>query len=157
MGTDANEEREESHDAKANSHVGQVIRAGPLYAKMAILLLTAVADALGEIAAFEGRVDVLPISIWVGYPHHLTLATAHKAIVDNEPGVEELSSRIDEPEIRGFIRWSRLSKKTMGYQSVREIARMFLNGVVVVIDATWRERQGLTRVRLAETRRKVTT
>jgi hypothetical protein len=34
------------------------------------------------------------------------------------------------------------------------IARMSLNGV---IDRTWREEQGLTRVRLAETRRKVTT
>ena len=77
MGAHANEEGEEGHDAKANSHVGQVTRTGPLDAEEAILLLTAIANALGEIAAFEGRKNLLPIAIWVRYPEHLTLATLH--------------------------------------------------------------------------------
>jgi hypothetical protein len=77
--------------------VGQVTRTSPLDAEEAILLLTAIADALGEIAAFEGRIDLLPIAIWVGYPEHLTLAALHKAIADNVLGVEKLSSGIDEP------------------------------------------------------------
>jgi hypothetical protein len=33
---------------------------------------------------------------------------------------------------------------------------MFLDRVAVVIEMTWREKRGLTRVRLTETRRKVT-
>lgn len=98
VGAHANEEGEKGHDAKANSHVGQVTRTSPLDAEEAILLLTAIADALGEIAAFEGRIDLLPIAIWVGYPEHLTLAALHKAIADDVLGVEKLSSGIDEPE-----------------------------------------------------------
>jgi hypothetical protein len=90
--------------------MGQVIRTGPLDTEVAILLLTTIADAFGEIAAFEARVDLLPIAIWVRYPEHLTLATLHKAIVDNELGVEKLSSRIDEPGIKGFKRWMRCKK-----------------------------------------------
>ena len=102
MSAHANEEGEEGHDAKANSHMGQVIRTGPLDAEEAILLLTAIANAFGEIAAFEVRIDILPIAIWVGYPEHLTLATFHKAIADDVLGVEKLSSWVDEPEIKGF-------------------------------------------------------
>ncbi len=102
MGAHANEEGEKGHDAKANSHQGQVTRTSPLDAEEAILLLTAIADAFGEIAAFEVRVDVLPIAIGVGYPEHLTLATLHKAIADDVLGVEKLSSWVDEPEIKGF-------------------------------------------------------
>jgi hypothetical protein len=63
VGTHANEEGEESHDTKANSQLGQVTRASPLDAKKAILFLTAIADALGEIAAFERRIDILPTAI----------------------------------------------------------------------------------------------
>ena len=96
--------------------MGQVTHASPLDAEEAILLLTAIANALGEIAAFEGRKDLLPIAIWVGYPEHLTLATFHKTIVDNVLGVEKLSSWIDEPEIKGFERRIRC-KKTVGVTS----------------------------------------
>ena len=63
MGADANEESKECHRAKANSQLGQIMGASPLDAKEAILLLTAIADALGEIAAFEVRVHKLPIAI----------------------------------------------------------------------------------------------
>jgi hypothetical protein len=63
VGANANEEGEESHGAKANSQLGQITGASPLNAKKAILLLTAIADALGEIAAFEGRIHKLPIAI----------------------------------------------------------------------------------------------
>ena len=111
MGAHANEEGEKGHDTKAYSHMGQVTRTSPLDAEVAILLLTAIANAFGEIAAFEGRKDILPIAIWVGYTEHLTLATFHEAIVDNVLGVEKLSSRIDEPEIKGFKRWMRCKKR----------------------------------------------
>lgn len=111
MGAHANEEGEKGHDAKAHSHMGQVTRTGPLDAEVAILLLTTIADAFGEIAAFEARVDLLPITIWVRYPEHLTLAALHEAIVDDELGAEKLSSRIDEPRIiKGFKKWMRCKK-----------------------------------------------
>lgn len=102
MGAHANEEGEKGHDAEANGHMGQVTRTGPLDAEEAILLLTAIAHAFGEIAALEGRMDLLPFALWVGYPEHLTLATLHKAIVDDVLGVEKLSSRIDQPEIKAL-------------------------------------------------------
>jgi len=68
VGAHANEEGEEGHDTKAKGHMGQVTRTSPLDAEEAILLLTAIANALREIAAFEGRKDLLPIAVWVGYP-----------------------------------------------------------------------------------------
>jgi hypothetical protein len=115
VGAHANEEGEKGHDAKADGHMGQVTRSGPLDAEEAILLLTAIANALGEIAAFEDRMDLLPIAIWVGYPEHLTLATLHEAIVDDVLGVENLSSWIDEPGIKeGFKRWIRCKKIWLG-------------------------------------------
>jgi hypothetical protein len=114
VGAHANEEGEKGHGAKANSYLGQVTRTSPLDAEEAILLLTAIANTFGEIAAFEGRKDILPIAIWVGYPEHLTLATVHQAIVDNVLGVEKLSSWIDEPEMKGFKRRIRCKKKTVG-------------------------------------------
>lgn len=57
--------------------------------------------------------------------------------------------------MKGIIGWIGF-KKRMGYQSVRVIARMFLNRIVAVIVMKRREERGLTRVRLTETRRKVT-
>jgi len=138
VGAHANEEGEKGHDAKPSSHLGQVIGTGPLDAEEAILLLTAIADAFREIAAFEGCIDILPVSIWVRYPEHLTLATLHKAIVDNEPGVEKLSSWIDEPENKAFKGWIRCEKR-LSHQSVRWMAMIFLNRAVVIIDTKWRE------------------
>ena len=98
VGAHANEEGEKGHDAKAHGHVGQVTCTSPLDAEEAILLLTAIANAFGEIATFEGRIDFLPIAIAIGYPDHLTLATLHEAIADNILGVKKLSPRIDKPE-----------------------------------------------------------
>lgn len=134
VGAHADEEGEKGHDAKANGHEGQVTRTSPGDAEEAILLLTAITNALGEITAFEGREDLLPIAIWVGYPEHLTLATFHEAIADNVLGVEKLSSWVDEPGIKSFKRWIRCKSWLGLYQSVRWMARIFLNRAVVVID-----------------------
>jgi hypothetical protein len=114
VGAHANEEGEKGHDTKANGHLGQVTRTSPLDAEEAILPLTAIANAFGEIAAFEGRIDLLPVAIWVRYPEHLTLAALHQAIADNVLGVEKLSSWIDEPDMKGFKRWIRCKTKRLG-------------------------------------------
>jgi hypothetical protein len=110
VGAHANEEGEKGHDAKAYSQMGQVTRTSPLDAKVAILLVTTIAYAFGEIAAFEARVDLLPTAVRVRDLEHLTLATLHEAIVDDELGVEKLSSRINEPGIKGFKRRMRCKK-----------------------------------------------
>lgn len=91
MGAHANEKSKEGNNAKADGQLAQVARAGPFDAKQAILLLTAVADALGEVTAFEVRVDVLPITRWVGYLQHLALAAFREAIMDNDPAIQDLS------------------------------------------------------------------
>jgi len=97
VGAHANEEGEKGHEAKPSGHLGQVTRTSPLDAEEAILFLTTIADAFREIAAFEGRIDVLPTALWVRYPEHLTLATLHKTIADSVLGVEKLSSWVDKP------------------------------------------------------------
>ena len=62
--------------------------------------------------------------------------------MDIDPGTEELSSWIDEPGIKGIIEWIKF-KKRIGYQSVRVIARRFLDRVVVIFDVTRRKERGL--------------
>jgi len=90
-------EREEGHDAESDGELGQVPCASPAYAKQAVLLLAAVADAFGKVAALERRVDVLPIARPVWDFHHLALATFHEAIFDDKSVVQKLSPRVYEP------------------------------------------------------------
>lgn len=62
MGAHADEDGKEGHDAESDGELGQVSRAGPLDAKEVVLLLAAVADALGKVAALEVGVHDLPIA-----------------------------------------------------------------------------------------------
>lgn len=127
VGAHADKEREEGHDAESDAELGQVSRAGPLDAKEAVPLVATVADALGEVAAFERRVHVLPIALRVWHPHHLALAAFHEAIFDDESGVQEFPSSVYEPVIdilyEAVVRTEK--KERRRYQSVRVIARMF--------------------------------
>jgi len=96
-------EREEGHDAESDGELGQVPCASPAYAKQAVLLLAAVADAFGKVAALERRVDVLPIARPVWDFHHLALATFHEAIFDDKSVVQKLSPRVYEPVVNEFF------------------------------------------------------
>ena len=99
MGAHADKEREEGHGAESDGEQGQVPRAGPLDAEQAVLLLAAVTDAFGKVAALERRIDVLPIARAVRDLDYLALATFHEAIFDDVSGVQELSPRVYEPVI----------------------------------------------------------
>ena len=99
VGAHADKECEEGHDAESDGELSQVPRAGPLYAKQAVLLLAAVTDALGKVAALERRIDVLPITRPVWDFDYLALATFQEAIFDDVSGVQELSPRVYEPVI----------------------------------------------------------
>src|SRR5712691_3472815 len=83
--------------------MGQVPCAGPPDAKQAVLLLAAVADAFGKVAALERRIHVLPIARRVWDFEYLALATFHEAIFDDESAVQKLSPRVYEPVVDEFL------------------------------------------------------
>jgi hypothetical protein len=99
VGAHADKECEEGHDAESDGELGQVPCAGPLDAKQAVLLLAAVTDASGKVAALERRIDVLPITRPVWDFDYLALATFQEAIFDDVSVVQELSPRVYEPVI----------------------------------------------------------
>ena len=103
MGAHADKEREEGQDAESDGEVGQVPCASPPYAKQAVLLLAAVADAFGKVAALERRIDVLPIARPVWDFEYLALAAFHEAIFDDESAVQKLSPRVYEPVVNEFL------------------------------------------------------
>jgi hypothetical protein len=101
MGADADEEGQEGDETKADGQLCRITRAGPLCANETILLLAAVAHALGEIATLPIGEDLLPLAIAarrrVRQAHHLTFAAFHEAIADVGTVVEQLASGICEP------------------------------------------------------------
>ena len=97
MGAHTDKDGKEGHGAESDGEMGQVSRAGPLDAKEAVLLLAAVADALGKVAALELGVHDLPFARPVWYLQHLALAPFHETVFYDGPAVQELSAIVKEP------------------------------------------------------------
>jgi hypothetical protein len=97
VGAHAKEEGDKGKDSKAYPQLGRVSCASPLCTKQAVLFVTVVADTFGEVATFEVRVHVVPITRCVGDPHNLALATLQEAITNYGPAVEYFTTIIYEP------------------------------------------------------------
>jgi hypothetical protein len=122
MGAHADKDGKESHDAESNGEVGQVSRAGPLDAKEAVLLLAAVADALGKVAALEVGVHDLPIARHVWYLQYLALAPFHETEFYDGPAVQELSPIVDEPVLPRWFMRRQLRERKRGNDEIPVVA-----------------------------------
>ena len=161
MGAHADKEREEGQDAESDGEVGQVPCASPADAKQAVLLLAAVADAFGKVAALERRVDVLPIARPVWDFQHLALATFHEAIFDDESVVQKLSPRVYEPVVNDFYYYQEVIKREQKGKSeipvgANDSKNILSGGGDKCYRRDGEKKKGRTRDKLTETRRKVT-
>jgi len=140
MGAHADKDGKEGHDAESDGEVGQVSRAGPLDAKEAVLLLAAVADALGKVAALEVGVHDLPIARHVRYLQYLTLAPFHETEFYNGSAVQELSPIVNEPVLPRLVYEAAIETEKKGKDEIPVVAK---DGEDILSTSDKRYREGV--------------